>query len=37
VDYGEPLFEGEYKGTFRTGSDKEHADMIRLYIEGDQL
>jgi len=25
--------EGEYRGTFRTVSDKEHAEMIRLYIE----
>jgi hypothetical protein len=27
------LFEGEYNGTFRTVGDKEHAEMIRLYIE----
>jgi len=33
VEYGEPLYEGEYKGTFRTVGDKEHAEMIRLYIE----
>jgi hypothetical protein len=33
VEYGEPIFEGEYKGTFRTVSDKEHVEMIRLYIE----
>jgi len=33
VEYGEPLFEGEYKGTFRTVGDKEHAEIIRLYIE----
>jgi len=33
VEYGEPLHEGEYRGTFRTVSDKEHAEMIRLYIE----
>jgi len=33
VEYGESLYEGEYRGTFRTVSDKEHAEMIRLYIE----
>lgn len=33
MEYGEPLFEGEYKGTFRTVGDKEHAEIIRLYIE----
>lgn len=33
VEYGEPLYEGEYKGTFKTVSDKEHAEMVRLYVE----
>ena len=33
MEYGEPVFEGEYKGTFRTVGDKEHAEMIRLYVE----
>ncbi len=33
VEYGEPISEGEYKGTFKTVSDKEHAEMIRIYIE----
>lgn len=33
AEYGEPLFEGECRGTFRTVGDKEHAEMIRLYIE----
>jgi len=33
VECCEPLFEGEYKGTFKTVGDKEHAEMIRLYIE----
>jgi len=33
VEYGEPAFEGEYKGTFRTVGDKEHAEMVRLYVE----
>jgi len=25
--------EGEYKGTFKTVGDKEHAEIIRLYME----
>lgn len=33
VEYGEPLHKGEYRGTFRTVGDKEHAEMIRLYVE----
>jgi len=33
VEYGELVYEGEYKGTFRTVGDKEHAEIIRLYIE----
>ena len=33
VEYVEELNEGEYRGTFRTVSDKEHSEMIRLYIE----
>ena len=33
VEYGETRYEGEYKGTYKTVSDKEHAEMIRLYIE----
>jgi hypothetical protein len=33
VEYGEPTFEGEYKGTFRTVGDKEHAEIVRLYLE----
>jgi len=33
VEYGEELNEGEYRGTFRTVNDREHAEMIRLYIE----
>jgi predicted DNA-binding protein YlxM (UPF0122 family) len=35
LEYGEPLHEGEYRGTFRTVSDKEHAEIIKLYIEDD--
>ncbi len=33
VEYGEVLRESESKGAFRTVSDKEHCEMIRLYIE----
>jgi hypothetical protein len=33
VEYGEPLYEGEYKVTFKTVSDKDYAEMIRLYVE----
>jgi hypothetical protein len=33
VEYGEPTYEGEYRGAFRTVGDKEHAEMIRLYVE----
>ena len=33
VEYGEELKEGEYRGTFRTVSDSEHAEIVRLYIK----
>lgn len=33
VEYDEVLEEVDFRGTFRTASDKEHADIIRLYIE----
>jgi hypothetical protein len=33
VEYGEELNKGEYRGTFRTVSDSEHAEIIRLYVE----
>jgi hypothetical protein len=33
VEYGEPAFEGEYKGTFRRVGDKEHAEIVRFYVE----
>lgn len=33
VTYGEPLKESILKGTFKTVGDKEHAEMIRLYVE----
>jgi hypothetical protein len=34
IEYGEPVETGEYKGTFRTIGDKEHAEIITLYAEG---
>ena len=33
VEYGEELKESIWRGTFRTVSDKEHAEIIRLYVE----
>ena len=33
VEYGEELNEGQYRGTFRTVSDSEHSEMVRLYVE----
>lgn len=33
VEYGEFLAEGILKGTYTTVGDKEHAEIIRLYIE----
>ena len=33
VEYGEPLMQPLDRGTFRTVGDKEHAEIIRLYIE----
>jgi len=34
VEYGEePPKEGVYRGTFKTVSDKEHSEIIRLYCE----
>lgn len=33
VEYGEELKESEYRGTYQTVSDKDHAKIIRLYIE----
>ena len=33
VEYGEPTFEGEYNGTFKTVGDKEDAEIVRLYVE----
>jgi len=33
VEYGEEVNEGEYRRMFRTVSDSEHAEIIRLYID----
>jgi hypothetical protein len=33
VEYGEELKESVYRGSFQTVSDKEHAEIIRLYVE----
>jgi len=33
VEYGEKLEEAKYRGTFKTVSDKEHTEIIRLYCE----
>lgn len=33
VEYGEELKESEYRGSFKTVSDKEHIEIIRLYVE----
>lgn len=32
-EYGEPVEAGEYRGTFKTTGDKEHAEIVRLYVE----
>jgi len=33
VEYGEELKESEYRGSFKTVSDREHVEIIRLYVE----
>jgi hypothetical protein len=33
VEYGEQIERGEYRGTHMTVGDKEHAEIIRLYVE----
>jgi hypothetical protein len=33
VEYGEPVEKGEYRGTHMTVGDREHAEIIRLYVE----
>ena len=37
VEYGEPVETGEYRGVYKTVGDKEHAEIIRLYIEGGSM
>lgn len=32
-EYGEPVETGEYRGTFKTIGDHEHADIIHVYAE----
>lgn len=32
-EYGEPIEVGEYRGTFKTVGDREHAEIVRLYVE----
>jgi hypothetical protein len=36
VEYGEPVEKGEYRGSHMTVGDKEHSEIIRLYI-GERL
>jgi len=33
MQYGEVLKEAEFRGTFKTVGDREHSEMIRLYVE----
>jgi len=33
VEYGTELKESEWRGSFKTVSDKEHVEIIRLYAE----
>lgn len=35
VEYGEPEEKGEFRGKYITVSDNEHAEIIKLYIEGE--
>ena len=34
IEYGEPVREGKYRGKFKTIGDEEHAEIIRLYLDG---
>jgi hypothetical protein len=34
IEYGTPVETGDYRGTFKTIGDKEHSEIIKLYIEG---
>ena len=33
VEYGEPVETGRYRGRFTTVGDREHAEIVRLYVE----
>ena len=33
VEYGEMLEEAQSRGTYLTASDKEHSEIIRIYVE----
>jgi len=33
VEYGEPMHDSQYRGTYHTVSDSEHGEIIRLYME----
>lgn len=35
IEYGEELKESEYRGSFHTVSDKQHAEIIKLHVEDD--
>ena len=34
-EYGEPVFKGEDRGIYKTVGDREHADIIKLYLNDD--
>jgi len=33
VEYGESIEDGQYRGVFKTVGDKEHSEIIRLYVD----
>ncbi len=33
VKYGEPVEKGEYRGSFKTVGDREHSDIVKMYLE----
>lgn len=37
IEYGEEIEAGENRGTFRTIGDKEHAEIVVLYIQGQSM
>jgi len=34
VEYGEQVEAGQYRGSFKTVGDEEHAKIIELYVSG---